>query len=232
MYSPDDKLMCFISDKRARWYLNRDLATLVSDEYTQGLAIKLKFKPEGDGWDSNLLTPRENKCVVCGVEEHLTKHHIIPYRYRKHLTQDVKDYNSFDVVLLCDKHHMEYETKSQKYDQNWIVPQKKTQRKKVDKVQSYVNALRKYKSTIPKEKITQMESFLEEKGISVETFETPKVRQDSQDSVFQIAANKITDIDAFFISWRKHFVETMNPRYMPMDWEVNRCFRGADLQDQ
>ena len=30
------------------------------------------------------------------------------------------------------------------------------------------------------------------------------------------------DLDNFIIMWRKHFVEKMNPKFMPSDWDVER----------
>ena len=72
--SPEGILMFRCDQKKANWYLNRDLADPINND---PLVIKLKFEPKGLGNHAKPfgLTEMVNKCVNCGSEEFLTKHH-------------------------------------------------------------------------------------------------------------------------------------------------------------
>ncbi|GKT34904.1 hypothetical protein ADUPG1_008169 [Aduncisulcus paluster] len=50
-----------------------------------------------------------NKCAVCGSNESLSRHHVVPYCYRKHFPNSLKEKTSRDVIILCCKHHTEIE---------------------------------------------------------------------------------------------------------------------------
>src|SRR5579859_1000680 len=89
--------------RKAQWYLNRDKAVIVEEN-----TIQLTFMPKGMGFGQDEifgLTPRINRCVVCGCEENMTRHHVVPYHYRKFMPVDYKSRNHHDVVLICRKHH-------------------------------------------------------------------------------------------------------------------------------
>lgn len=93
--------------RKAFWYLNRDKAVVVEEN-----VIKLTFMPKGMGFNENEifgLTPRLNRCVVCTATQNLQRHHVVPYHYRKFMPIDYKSRNHHDVVLICRKHHEEYE---------------------------------------------------------------------------------------------------------------------------
>ena len=51
----------------------------------------------------------ENVCVCCGTTEYLTRHHVIPYMYRKYLHGKFKDNNHHDVLPMCYECHRKYE---------------------------------------------------------------------------------------------------------------------------
>ena len=99
--APDGKLMCRCLEKRVNWYLNRHLAQIVDND---PLTIQLNFKPSGNGsTHQDLKTIRENICVVCGDNNlsHLTKHHTIPYEYRRYFPDELKSHNSIYVVPVA-----------------------------------------------------------------------------------------------------------------------------------
>lgn len=87
----------------------------------KGLAVVPKFKPKEPFSKSIQLTYnlekkvvpsdliyRENKCVICGCEERLTIHHIIPKVIIKQFNSKYR-FDSKNLVLLCDKHHKKVE---------------------------------------------------------------------------------------------------------------------------
>ena len=60
--SPDGILMFRCDDKKANWYIKRDLCEVTEDE---PLTIKLKFEPKGLGFHEKDfgLSNMQNKCV-------------------------------------------------------------------------------------------------------------------------------------------------------------------------
>jgi rRNA pseudouridine-1189 N-methylase Emg1 (Nep1/Mra1 family) len=65
----------FSTRKKAQWYLNKDLATLLPLE---SRSIKLNFEAKGDGHKQGdyMVEDRSNICVACGGQDHLTLHHV------------------------------------------------------------------------------------------------------------------------------------------------------------
>ena len=51
----------------------------------------------------------ENRCVVCGSESGLTRHHIVPHCYRQFFPIDFKNHRSYDVLPMCIECHRLYE---------------------------------------------------------------------------------------------------------------------------
>ena len=108
-YHPDGTLMCFLSARQAEWYLKKDLGHYFDEKPGENKKLKLNFIPNGKGEPEVLLRERKNICVVSGVSERLTKHHVIPYQYRKCFPSKYKNRNHFDLVLLNDQVHHSYE---------------------------------------------------------------------------------------------------------------------------
>ena len=80
VYHPDGTHMFTCGEKKATWYLDRDLAKRMADG-----KIILTFKPKGNGFEADEVfgkSIRESICVVTGVDEDLQRHHIVPYCYR------------------------------------------------------------------------------------------------------------------------------------------------------
>jgi hypothetical protein len=107
MLSPEGTLMCRLSDKKAHWYLERNLAVVEDDEPK---TIRLTFVPNGIG-DTNeyMLEDKASMCVVCGTKHDLTFHHVVPHGYRKHFPIEWKSHSSHDNLLLCERCHHLYE---------------------------------------------------------------------------------------------------------------------------
>ncbi len=103
MYHPDGTLMCYCSEKKAKWYATRGLGVISNNK------VKLTFAPNGYGEPDIILEGRKNFCIVSGNETNLTKHHIIPTQYRKHFATIYKDKNSMDLAVLCRDTHNAYE---------------------------------------------------------------------------------------------------------------------------
>ena len=42
----------------------------------------------------------------------------------------------------------------------------------------------------------------------------------------ELVISKIPSIQNFFEEWRSHFVESMKPKYLPKNWEIERDSHG------
>lgn len=107
VHHPNGSHMYTTSKRKVDWYLNRDLAVIIAPQ-----KVQLTFIPKGEGFKDHEVfgkSPRVNKCVVCGEEHNLQRHHVVPYHYRKFMPLRYKSRNHHDVVLICRKHHEEYE---------------------------------------------------------------------------------------------------------------------------
>src|SRR5208283_2948606 len=84
-YHPDGSLMCYLSSRQAEWYIKKGLGSFFdeSKEKDSNKKLRLNFVPNGKGEPEVLLRERKNICVVSGKNDMLTKHHVIPYQYRK-----------------------------------------------------------------------------------------------------------------------------------------------------
>ena len=235
VYSPDNKLMFRCLRSRCEWYLKRGLAVALSAD---PFSIKLTFQPKGEGEKKDLLkVERKNICVVCGDSDirNLTRHHIIPYEYRKYFPSEQKAHNSLYVVPLCEKCHSEYETE-------YAIPLKKEFAEKYNA--SFYNARdvkfnkefrllwallihNRGEHLIPHEKISfikreisyLLKPYVKDKDLdSIHEVEAiiDKVKQDSLKKPHgQIVVEEFGDTDLFQKKWARHFIENMKPKYLP-----------------
>lgn len=113
VYHPNGKHMFTCGEKKAGWYVSRELAEVIGD-----FKIKLLFEPNGYGFDETEefgLAGRNMCCVVTGIRERLQRHHIVPYCYRSHFPHIYKSKNHHDVVLINHEVHEDYEVEATKY---------------------------------------------------------------------------------------------------------------------
>jgi len=113
VYHPDGTHMFTCGERKATWYLERDLAKRTADG-----KIMLTFTPKGNGFESNEIfgkSIRETICVVTGVKDGLQRHHIVPYCYRTYFPEQYKSKNHHDVVLINYEKHSEYERLATRY---------------------------------------------------------------------------------------------------------------------
>lgn len=230
VFSPEGKLMFRCDNKKAKWYLDRELAYIVNDE---PLTIQLNFKPNGLGNHNKPfgLNEMTNQCVNCGSEEFLTRHHVVPYCYRKYFPIELKSHNFHDVLSLCMDCHDSYERKadhlksylSKKYNApiNGIT----FENKGLVKAIKNANILLRDTSTIPQERIEEIKSYLKE--YLNKEFDTNDLLELSaskkallEKTHGQIVMEKISDIQKFIFMWRKHFIENNECKYLPENWQI------------
>jgi len=107
-YSMDNEPLFINNEHKVKWYLKRNLIEIIGERKVKFL-YEIKGKSASN--DPFLLSPIEKKCVICGNENNLQKHHVIPHMYRKFMPDEYKSNNHHDVVIMCNDHHFYYEKK-------------------------------------------------------------------------------------------------------------------------
>lgn len=259
LYAPDGQPLCTCDRKKAQWYLDKGIGELLTED---PFVVKLMFEPSGrpESEKDYYLNAKENLCVVCGKRESYIRKNIVPHEYRRHFPVQMKDHNSHDVLLLCTSCH----AASNYYDN--ILKQRLAEefgapigceegvRLLEDpvrrQVRSGARALLNSENTLP---ISRREELL---AIVKDFCKTEHITED----ILQEAAGLETRIfNELYVPhglkvvqlhakdgllslmqlekrWRQHFLETMQPKYLPLLWSVehnhNKLIRkyGKDLQ--
>lgn len=231
MLAPDGTTLTMHSRKRANWYISKDLAEIVSDDI-DGFVFKLKFNPKIKRIDDLFyVTKKDNVCVVCCSCEDLTAHHIVPRCYRRYFPKNIKSYSNHDILPLCVNCHLGYEKESEKYKN--VLFEKFNVTMNLEDKYFVLNQIRagKYASSllsnknVPETRKQEMLDYI--KSIyDVDHIDLKTIQNQSWDvkysSLFKEVVDKIINMDEFIIGWRKHFVDTLQPQFLPDHWDVNR----------
>lgn len=225
--SPDGILMFRCEDKKANWYLTRDLAEKLSDN-----KIRLKFEPQGLGNHNKGygLTEMENKCVNCGTEDFLTRHHVVPYCYRRYFPMHIKSHNFHDVLSMCVDCHEEYERKADtlksKLADQYDAPINGVLNKRVDlRVLKYATTILKGAEGIPQFRVDEMSEEIKKhlnRDWTIEDLEElASIKQQVLSETHgEIVMRQVTNIEDFIRTWRKHFVENNTLTHLPKNWKI------------
>lgn len=229
--------MCYCDKKKINWYLKKGLAKSI-DEKT----IQLLFEPAGRG-DLHLSKAyennKQNRCVICGCEDNLTKHHIVPYQYRKHFPEVLKSHNHFDILPVCITHHEEYEREADLFNAKLAAEagivsksnQKLPEVVKAEKLNAIILTLESKWDEIPPQR---RDVLLNELGshfgvvdidrASIASFKQVLAEDTPSISPASVIVAKQPDLKAFILHWRNHFVDNMKPQYLPNGWLQEKDF--------
>lgn len=217
--------------KKIQWYTKRGLADIISQE---PLIAKLKFKPKGLGnHDKQFgLTEMHNHCVVCGSGEFLTRHHVVPYCYRKYFPLKVKSHNFHDILSMCVNCHESYERKADSLKEQLshqhqapINGELMNNKDTVKYSKMAMTLLKEDLSTIPKSRIEFLKSELKNKFF-IKKLTKKKIVFISNIRNFvsrthgEIVVNKIDNLQEFIEMWREHFVSNNDCKYLPKNWSI------------
>jgi exonuclease 3'-5' domain-containing protein 2 len=231
----EGRFLSFINKKRADWYVNRGLAKVLSHEPYR---ISLTFPPAGQGRreDPFYQVQRENVCVVCGTEESLTRHHVVPQTFRKHFPEEFKANANHDVLAACETCHRAYcvfeeELKvelAKKHDLSLTgaplgIP---AHIQKAASLAQTASARWDSMGTKGKERIAASFLFLFSSAGPTpdEMKQIVSIHLHQQTSSFGKAIANLyeDDLNSLASLWRNHFVETMDPQHLPKFWDPNR----------
>jgi len=232
IYSPDDVLMAYVKRKNVEWYIKRDLADWISEK-----AIRLKFAPKGLGNHKDLyaLGHKENRCVVCGTEHNLTRHHVIPTLYKKHFPLEFKERTSHDIVLVCVKHHHEYERYADRLkrmlSQSYEVPFDDgfEAYRMLDRVVCVAHTLLNHGAKIPFNRVCELEQEIKD-HLKKDSLTKEDIAMMADKSLLKHVEfthgkrviDKVDNLQEFAEMWRQHFLDYAKPLYMPDHWDVKR----------
>lgn len=236
LQAPDGVNLSRCGIKKANWYVNKGLGSVVSED---PFIVRLSFEPRGrNGVDDPLLMEgKPNICVVCGTTENLTRHHIVPYSFIRHMRVEYKVDIIRDIYPLCEDCHGRYEALSNDKRQEiaarlgvqlYGLPEEEYQR--LRKAKGAAFALQKYADKMPSERTVELkkvvqdywdkEQITEEDLLSLDEVELEN--HNGYINVMKEVAGRVTDYSEFAREWREHFVTHMQPKYMPETWSVDR----------
>jgi len=232
--NPDGLEMFHCDAIKVLWYLNRSLIDIVG---TDPPIVRLKFRPNGEGHhnDKYYLAPKVNRCVVCGRDNKLNRHHVVPHCFRRHMPRVIKDHSYHDVLLLCLNCHEKYERHANElkaqlaqkheikmnpmiyYDEN------------MGKAIKIAFALIRHGDRIPKERrdflLAQVANYLNKTEVTEEDlllFSGLNAYKKEEECEYGQIVLTFWNLQEFVEMWRKHFIECMQPKYMPEFWDMKR----------
>lgn len=232
----DGAVMFYGSKKRCNWYLSRGLAVIISSEPTLEIQLTFETKGPGNKFDDYYMQQMVNICVVCGSKDNLTKHHIVPRCFRDWMPDEIKNHSYHDVLLLCSEDHERYEEHALELKKKiaheykapingiWVSSEEEYIAK--HKAVSIAKTLLKHANKIPNErKIYLIEKIKESLGINevdLEVIAGMKFDSPAVQSLGAIVVSRLTNLEAFLIMWREHFVSSMSPQCLPKNWRADR----------
>ncbi|KAK5609214.1 hypothetical protein CRENBAI_014704 [Crenichthys baileyi] len=247
LYAPDGQPLCTCDKKKAKWYLDKGIGVLQSED---PFIVRLLFEPSGrpDSQQDYYLTAKENLCVVCGKADSYIRKNIVPHEYRRHFPTEMKDHNSHDILLLCTSCHAASNVhdgflKEQLADE-FSAPQGCEEGVRLledsdrRRVRSAARALLSAKDGLPEQRREELQAL-------IKNYMNMNEEQELTDEALQEAASLETRIlnEAYIPHglkvvqahaerglrglmelerrWRQHFLTTMQPRHLPPLWSVD-----------
>ena len=229
--SPDGILMFRCDEKKAMWYVRRNLGDIVNNDPK---IVKLNFKPNGLGnhQRSYGLTEMLNICVVCGTNEFLTRHHVVPHCYRRYFPLEIKSHNFHDVLSVCVHCHDKYERKADDYKVQLSsiyqapINGEPIDNKEIIKARKLANSLINFEKAMPENRKIEIRNQIKD-ILGVKKLHKSRLQKllnlevkYSNKTHGEIVVSKIQDIRGFMTSWRKHFIENNDCKFLPKNWSI------------
>lgn len=261
VYHPNGTHMFTCGEKKATWYLERNLAKRTAEG-----KIMLTFEPKGTGFETNEIfgkSIREAICVVSGVDEGLQRHHIVPYCYRTYFPEQYKSKNHHDVVLMNHERHSEYEQEATRYkdviaemfgvktiseyNMEYTFKLREIGRDNAILLNNIHSLFKTYGRVSHEVKLEKLQTIADSVGLSFETicdynyiqlyklylllkdehikeqYEFKQNHRMEYDHGYHVVQKLDTEekIMSFVKLWRKHFIDTTNPQFMPNGWSID-----------
>ncbi len=187
------------------------------------------------------LRKRYRDCLICGTRRQLTLHHIIPKCYRNPLHHEYRYHDKYDTIIVCERCH-------EIYEKHHALLLKCKLRDKFDapfegvglifadnhEPKKAAYALISNFDSIPKGRIIELKNIVSSYlGIQPDRSDMIKLCKEKSQTLHgpnycshgELVIAKIDDIQKFWEMWRFHFVEKMQPRFLPRTWDPTRRVR-------
>ncbi|XP_029454664.1 exonuclease 3'-5' domain-containing protein 2-like isoform X2 [Rhinatrema bivittatum] len=243
LHAPDDQPLCTCDRKKAQWYVDKGIGELVSND---PFIVKLNFEPSGrpESQVDYYLTVKENLCVVCSKQESYIRKNIVPHEYRRHFPIQMKDHNSHDVLLLCTSCHaisnyydnLLKQTLAEEFsapigcEEGVRLLEDPIRRQ----VRSGARALLSVESLPNQRKEELLEGIKTFYGTKTITKEMLQEAAALETRIFNesymphglkvvqcYAKGGLRSLMQLEKRWRQHFLDTMQPKYLPLQWSVD-----------
>uniref|UniRef100_A0A3Q3VK59 Exonuclease 3'-5' domain-containing protein 2 n=1 Tax=Mola mola TaxID=94237 RepID=A0A3Q3VK59_MOLML len=247
LHAPDDQPLCTCDKKKAKWYLDKGIGVLQSED---PFVVRLLFEPSGrpDSQQDYYLTAKDNLCVVCGKADSYIRKNIVPHEYRRHFPIEMKDHNSHDILLLCTSCHAACNVHDsflkQQLAEEFAAPQGCEEGVRLledsdrRRVRSAARALLSAGEGLPEQRREELQvlikSFLNMNEEQELTYEALQQAANLETRIFNEAyvphglkvvqahakqgLQGLMDLER---RWRQHFLRTMQPRSLPPLWSVS-----------
>ncbi|XP_050341446.1 exonuclease 3'-5' domain-containing protein 2 [Bactrocera neohumeralis] len=255
LQAPDGELLCTIDAKKAQWYVDQSLGEIISNT---PLTVRLNFEPSGRAVGDvgrYYQNPKENRCVVCGRRDPLSRKNVVPREYRKHFPVVMKSHTSHDVLLLCPECHQLsniYDLKMRtKLAEQCNAPFTKDESAvkfielpELKQVKSAARALLQSQNEIPAERREELIRILfnhyktePTHELIVEAAKIDTTRNNENychhgEHVVHMYQNEFGGLCELEKLWRQHFLSTMKPKYLPELWNVNHNANRLGIRAQ
>lgn len=246
---PNYEFMFFHTERKMKSMLKHGLIRIISEK---SMIAQLTFEPKGFGVNKDdvfMTTPKERKCVVCGIEHSLTRHHVVPREFRRHFPDRFKESNAHDILFVCDKHHEEYERKAdilkkeyfEKYNIESLCP---LQTKVISQIKMRYNLISHLEEMNIKENPHRAKIDYKLRAVLKIEQEVPltmnqiKYLKENYKERLKVARNyfknetssgflvdlilKEDSLEHFVKTWRQHFIDNAKPKFIPLGWSVDR----------
>jgi len=250
LLAPDNRVLATVNHSKAQWYVHKGLGEVESET---PFKVRLLFEPSGRPMpDADYYTTtKENVCVVCGGNESFVRKMIIPHDYRKYFPQNFKDHMSHDVLLMCLQCHryaqQNDELLRQELAEKYKAPLGTKERMmfidnpQLSHVRSSAKALLHSGSKIPDKRRKELESVIlkynKAESVDEEMLKdimqiNVKVENKSFEGLHgeRVVKSIIEEgsLVEFVRMWRKSFLESMQPRFLPPMWSVDHNLHKID----
>lgn len=247
LYAPDGQPLCTCDKKKAKWYLDKGIGVLQSED---PFIVRLLFEPSGrpDSQQDYYLTAKENLCVVCGKADSYIRKNIVPHEYRRHFPTEMKDHNSHDILLLCTSCHAASNVHDgflkQQLADEFAAPQGCEEGVRLledsdrRRVRSAARALLSAKDGLPEQRREELQTLIRNyMDINEEQELTNEALQEAAGLETRIlneayiphglkvvrahAERGLRGLMELERRWRQHFLTAMQPRHLPPLWSVD-----------
>lgn len=242
LLAPDGECLTLCDIRKVEWYISKGLGVKVSDN---PVTVQLNFEPKSRPTSDKdyYLQDKENICVVCGADEEYVRKIVVPQEYRKYFPSMLKDHSSHDVLLLCISCHLKCSDYEGAIRQQLSVEcdapldsgkdSKRRWDQDLAKVVSAAKALLKSRDQIPENRVKELEETLKQfygtQSLPAELLEQaitmePKINNAKfiphGKKVVEHYMQKEGGLLEFEKMWRRHFVEVMQPKFLPPLWSI------------